>query len=514
MTTQLVLVFLGAIALGLLLVLWGVRGKRLNDHPVCRQCRFDLSGMYPGERTCPECGAGLVRDKSVRIGQRRKRWIPIALGVPLALAPGAMLGLLTFAMLTGRDVNSYKPVNLLLFEGRRGSETIASAAAAELIRRYDRNSLGPEQVAEIVAAALEIQGDANRPWDEAWGDLIEKASMDDLVDEADLHRYYQQAAIIELAVRPRVRIGDPVPCVLSLKERRLGSSLTIAATVQLEGATIDGHELPRRSLAREMPSINTDGRFSDSPGVGWLWLQGSSAQQWGMTNAAVGGFALDTPADLSAGPRTLRVVLRLHADAADMTRGFSWTTDPPRDRTREIVVERDVHVLDGVDPIRRIEPTPELAGRLAEALRPQQAVAWGGEAMGQAGQQAWINISVDVSSLPADVAFLASLRCNGQRHVLGPLISGEVAGLGQGYMWLAADQRHLQAAIPRPGACDLVLEPNRTLAAYTTDTEAYYGGEVVIENISIDWSSYRPDVRVRSRTRVPVVGEVMRLFGG
>ena len=51
MTVQLLSWLIGILAAGALLVLWGWRGKRLNDHPVCGWCGFDLEGVYPAAPT-------------------------------------------------------------------------------------------------------------------------------------------------------------------------------------------------------------------------------------------------------------------------------------------------------------------------------------------------------------------------------------------------------------------------------------------------------------------------------
>lgn len=58
MAAQILIATLAVIALGLGMVAAGWRGRRLNDHPVCRSCRFDLSGVLPDGVTCQECGAG------------------------------------------------------------------------------------------------------------------------------------------------------------------------------------------------------------------------------------------------------------------------------------------------------------------------------------------------------------------------------------------------------------------------------------------------------------------------
>jgi len=39
-------------------LLLGLRGKRLDRHPVCRDCRFDLSGQPEGVMTCRSAARG------------------------------------------------------------------------------------------------------------------------------------------------------------------------------------------------------------------------------------------------------------------------------------------------------------------------------------------------------------------------------------------------------------------------------------------------------------------------
>src|SRR5688500_20138720 len=59
---------------GMLFVRLGLRGKRVDDHPLCRRCGFDLFGLPEGATECSECGADLsVRWKAVRIGNRHRR---------------------------------------------------------------------------------------------------------------------------------------------------------------------------------------------------------------------------------------------------------------------------------------------------------------------------------------------------------------------------------------------------------------------------------------------------------
>src|SRR5688500_20118731 len=44
---------------GMLFVRLGLRGKRVDDHPLCRRCGLDLFGLPEGATKCSECGADL-----------------------------------------------------------------------------------------------------------------------------------------------------------------------------------------------------------------------------------------------------------------------------------------------------------------------------------------------------------------------------------------------------------------------------------------------------------------------
>src|SRR5436190_24294292 len=101
---------------GILLLAVGLRGRRVDDHPVCRKCGFDLSGRAEGAFTgrCSECGMDLAKKRAVRLGNRRKRGRLLGAGA-LVTAVGVMwLGSMGWITTRGIDVNHYKPVWMLL----------------------------------------------------------------------------------------------------------------------------------------------------------------------------------------------------------------------------------------------------------------------------------------------------------------------------------------------------------------------------------------------------------------
>src|SRR2546427_12425775 len=70
---------------GLFALVYGIRGRRTDDHPICRRCGFDLFGRPEGSEGCSECGADLHAATAMRIGHRRRRPMLALLGVLLIL---------------------------------------------------------------------------------------------------------------------------------------------------------------------------------------------------------------------------------------------------------------------------------------------------------------------------------------------------------------------------------------------------------------------------------------------
>src|SRR6478672_11344413 len=64
---------LAILLVGAILVLWGRRGRRVDDHPVCRRCKFDLTGRAADSNRCPECGGDLSRPRAIASGNRQAR---------------------------------------------------------------------------------------------------------------------------------------------------------------------------------------------------------------------------------------------------------------------------------------------------------------------------------------------------------------------------------------------------------------------------------------------------------
>ena len=70
---------------GIAAIVIGRRGRRVNDHPICRACGFDVVGIAAGGSAarCPECGADLNGRRATRIGRRERSSALIVVGAVL-----------------------------------------------------------------------------------------------------------------------------------------------------------------------------------------------------------------------------------------------------------------------------------------------------------------------------------------------------------------------------------------------------------------------------------------------
>src|SRR5687767_13601577 len=80
-----------------------VRGRRVDDHPICRKCGFDLIGKPAGSTVCSECGTDLTSPRAVRVGRRERCG-----GLAAVAAPAVVLCLAWLCFVgwrAGRDTN-------------------------------------------------------------------------------------------------------------------------------------------------------------------------------------------------------------------------------------------------------------------------------------------------------------------------------------------------------------------------------------------------------------------------
>jgi len=193
-----------AVAVGLVGLGW--RGRRVDDHPVCRKCGFDLFGLPPSSLKCPECGAQLDRPRAVRVGRMERRSGALAVGLALGLMALGVWALLGVSTYRGTDLLRYQPVWLLTRTARATDAAVSDRAYREFLRRLAAGRLVGNDLAPLVDHVLEVQADAHRPWRTIMGDVVERAWLSNAVNDERWRRYVEQvmASRLDFWFRERV----------------------------------------------------------------------------------------------------------------------------------------------------------------------------------------------------------------------------------------------------------------------------------------------------------------------
>ncbi len=194
--TPIVLLGLSSAALvfGIALALWGKRGKPIDEHPVCRKCKFDLVGRPPESERCPECGSDLRGRNAIAVGNRKKR--------PFALVIGGCIVLLAVCVFGGwgwirisyvKEVD--KPTWLVLLDAKSKDSSFRSNALQELSNRQKLGQLSESQCNAYIDRLVAVDY------------ALDEKGQDDAMDQlAALGPDNQRAMQILVA---ELRIPDP-----------------------------------------------------------------------------------------------------------------------------------------------------------------------------------------------------------------------------------------------------------------------------------------------------------------
>ena len=229
--------FVGTINLAL-----GWRGPRVDDHPRCRRCRYDLSGIDV-PNTCPECGRALTRRRAIRVGRRRRRPVWLGLGVLSLLTGLSVFGYIGFHYARSVDWDPYKPTAWLISDLRNGR----LAAWNEVRRRQDDGALSVDQTVTLVGIARNqiAMLPGNRPW-RAFRitPFIVQAWLDGHASDADLGVVVRRLTL-PLSCSRLGRAGGSIG--YSMTETRFGAGWRHRAPLRLvftvDRVTMDGQSL-------------------------------------------------------------------------------------------------------------------------------------------------------------------------------------------------------------------------------------------------------------------------------
>ncbi|MBL8763605.1 MAG: hypothetical protein JNM07_04980 [Phycisphaerae bacterium] len=226
-------------AVFLLLFLAARRGRRADDHPVCRACRFDLVGVYPGRATCPECGADLSAAHSVRVGNRVRRTRLAAFSLVMLLLSLTLVGATLSGSISHRGVASILPGRLLLSLAERAGP-LRSPWLDELYVRSIDGRLGAVERDRLAQTALAMQSDRASSTDNQWLAIVTRMIEDGAGTPADTVRGVRQGLTLRLTHRGSTPGGTLGPFTLVADADRLTSLLDVVIVPELLEATTDG----------------------------------------------------------------------------------------------------------------------------------------------------------------------------------------------------------------------------------------------------------------------------------
>jgi hypothetical protein len=441
------LLLVALVILALALFPLGLRGRRVDDHPLCRRCGFDLFGAPAGSSACPECGADLSRPRATRTGNRVRRagLRAGALGA-LALALAAVSGT-SWVSMRGTDLTPYKPAWLVMREVS-GPEAISRPALRELSRRLAAGSLSDEEVDAFADRALALQADRTQRWLPAWGTFLEAAYDAGRLDADRWDRYLRQSVELRMMLRPRIRRGDPLPVAAYVDRVRVGDERRFTVSYgRIAPLSVSG-----------VPLARDDG--TGTPGV----LNGVGVDQY---------FAVLRP-DPTALAQLADGELVARGDVNVAITDVKHLSAPPvhfvaRPEVRFTLLPAD---QPSVTPIEE----PDLADRLRRAFDARLIVDPRGPG----------TLSLDmVGDVPASLGFDVLVRAAGREWPMGRF------AIWQGSFKTSPERTNVSYVNPGalPGltaaSVDIVLRSNPSASLESIYMTEVWDGEVVFEDVVV-----------------------------
>lgn len=443
---------------GTCLVLWGLRGKRLDEHPVCRACGFDLSGLRgerdagqsaraagpEGIRVCPECGRSLEHASAIIVGNRRRRPAAVLVGSVMLLG-GMIPAASVLPWLQTAWWIAHKPAWMLELDTYVASST--GTALSELARRRGAGELSDAALARVARHGLAIQKDRSIPWDTRWGDLIVAAdAVQGLLMEEEIVGAIRNSVSVDAPMVDRCRVGDPLALIYRVNIDRVVpiARLGVASTARFRwgGLQADSglhtHELNAGSasvaISVYVPQLQP-GTHEGTVTVTMTPFEGKEQKPFGEA------WTITAPFSLSVLPRDAQIVTSVTNDnlLASVRRAVSLAnvsidTSPPVQGER-----RNVRIMATL----LVKPLPiTIVSRLRAAVRSADE-----------GDDARDGPSLGGDAI--EIPFGAPIRLDAR--------SGEAGGTYRGFVSQEIDRAMLRRLGKRLRV-DLILTPDTKLA--------------------------------------------------
>lgn len=186
---------IGSIAAVCATIVWlwvAWRGKRVDDHPLCRSCGYDLvgQGLLTSESRCPECGRSVALRSAIRIGHRRSNPRLASLAAIALMASLFFFGLHAWSRIAKVPISRMTPTAILSWQARASEDPrFIGEAFKELASRVQAKGISTERFATLAEFVLRRQADLSSPWVAHMGDVIEFGRAAGLVGDEMWRRY-------------------------------------------------------------------------------------------------------------------------------------------------------------------------------------------------------------------------------------------------------------------------------------------------------------------------------------
>jgi predicted RNA-binding Zn-ribbon protein involved in translation (DUF1610 family) len=420
-----------------------LRGRRIDDHPICRKCNFDLFGLPSTSHNCPECGADLNRKRAIRVGHRRIRKPALFLTLLLFLASASWLSLVGVLIVRHENWDQHKPVSWLMREVT--TPATRDQALTEFMRRLAKRELSDNEIDALALLALDHQANRKDPWFPKWGQFIEAAHNWKLKPERWTQYIQGSLDRYELQLRAEVRRGQPIPFRVKLLPQRGGPSF-----------------LP--TLRSSIPLFHVDGQVLHA-----FATTGSLDATKGPYEASV-----DLPSD-----NVMKLELGEHQAAVTINFGLysamrvNNALPPYLYQTR---AQHTFYLIDESQPTASLHFDADLDAKVEAALTFTVTANRSDQIL---------TVTVNNAGVPIDMAFQGHLSAGKLHRDLGFLI-------------FPANNPN-QVTIPLrdvlqswdPSQVDVQLSPSLDAAEYTVDMYKIWGGQITRRGIAIAKSSVK-----------------------
>jgi hypothetical protein len=212
---------LASLAIGLVALVVGLRGKRIDREPRCpsRRCKYALGSVIDARRasegetfplTCPECGHVIAHERALRIGTRKKRCWTIRLGAVLLLLGASGAGVEGYATWKNAQSITTMPLWLLLYQSRTDTVANRHAHQSEIVRRAQAGLLSDAQAERVVERILDWQRDPTIEM-HVLADALAPLHDQGRVTREEIEEFWRQIRLFELRVREPAAPGEILP---------------------------------------------------------------------------------------------------------------------------------------------------------------------------------------------------------------------------------------------------------------------------------------------------------------